>query len=420
MQKRIEIDKNSVCPCGSGEQYKSCCALQNFKWTINEKGDLFQEFQLTEKTKEIFENQEAAFKRHFGRKMRPDEPIFFQTHAFHSPEAFELYSETIFDRMEPDPAIKYANKNLGGFVTETNFDTLTGKQKEEWLKYINEYHTQPQFNEDIPKELKISGELCEEFFTLIFLISNILYKKCKFPKSNRSVPQTERFKTTFILFCFAKTLNHLKSINYLLNSYQGEDALILIRSIFENYLSSIYTIANPESMYDTVMARKGLKNGTYSYKLNKKGKPIYSIAIEKSSGREVPIPISFYQMAKTSPFPSDVLLYETLYPILSGFTHPDLIMKSIYINMNAVNPYHDELYLEVPLNAVFFTMLLVDSFYSLNIATKVIQKDIKRVLKRISRKYMALYKEFSSQGANTNTNIIWNERLDSLAVLSRG
>ena len=420
MQKRTEIDKNSECPCGSGEQYKSCCALQNFKWTINKKGELFQEFQLTDETKELFANQEAAFKRHFGRKMRPDEPIFFQTHALHSPEAFELYSETIFERMEPDPAIKYANKKIGGFVTETNFDTLTGKQKKEWLKYINEYHTESQYDEDVPKDLKISGELCEEFFTLILLISNILYKKRKFSRSIRSLPRMERFKTTFILFCFAKTLNHLKSINYLLNSYQGEDALILIRPIFENYLSSIYTIVNPESMYDTVMARKGLNDGTFSYKLNKKGKPIYSIAIEKSSSREVPIPISFYQMAKTSPFHSDVLLYETLYPILSGFAHPDLIMMSTYINESAVNPYHDELYLEVPLNAVFFTMLLVDSFYSLNIATKVIQKDIKRVLKRISHKYMELYKEFSSQDKNPNTIIVWNERLNSLSVLSRG
>lgn len=418
MQKRTEIDKNSECPCGSGELYRSCCALQNFRWTTNEKGELFQEFQLTDETKEIIKNQEAAFKRHFGRKMRPDEPMFFQTHAFHSTEAFELYSETIFDRMEPDPAIKYANKRLGGFVTETNFDTLTGKQKEEWLKHINEYHTQPQAKEDIPKELKISGEICEEFFTLIFLISNILYKKRKFARSIHSVSRTERFKTTFVLFCFAKTLNHLKSINYLLNSYQGEDALILIRSIFENYLSSIYTIVNPETMYDTVMARKGLKDGTYSYKLNKKRKPVYSIAVDNSSGREVPIPISFYQMAKKSPFPSDVLLYETLYPILSGFTHPDLIMMSTYINMDAVNPYHDELYLEVPLNAVFFTMLLVDSFYSLHIATKIIQKDIKRVLKRISRKYLELYKEFSSQDVSQNTNIIWKDRLNSLAVLS--
>lgn len=418
MQKRIEIDKNAECPCGSGELYRSCCALQNFKWTINEKGELFQEFQLTDEASEILEKQEAAFKRHFGRKMRPNEPIFFQTHAFHSNEAFELYSESIFDRMEQDPAIKYANKRLGGFVTQTNFGTLTGKQKEEWLRYFNEYHTLPPDKENLPKELNISGELCEEFFTLIYLISNILYKKRKFAKSIHSLSRSERFKASFILFCFAKTLKHLKSIHQLLNSYQGEDAFILIRSIFENYLSSIYVIVSPETMHDTVKARIGLKDGTYSYKLNKKKKPIYSIAIENSTGREIPIPISFYQMAKKSPFSDDVLLYETLYPTLSGYTHPDLIMMSTYINMNDINPYHDELYLEVPLNAVFFTILLIDSFYSLRIATKIIQKDIKRVLKRISSLYFQLYNEFSKQGVNEYTSEIWKDRLNSLSVLS--
>jgi len=417
MQKRTEIDKNSECPCGSGKLYRSCCALQSFRWSTNEKGELFQEFKLTDETKEILKNQETAFKRHFGRKMRPDEPIFFQTHAFHSPESFELYSETIFDRMEPDPANKYANKRLGCFVTETNFATLTGKQKKEWLRYINEYHTLPPDKGNIPKELKISGKICEEFFTLIYLISNILYKKRKFAKSIHSVSPSERFKATFTLFCFAKTLKHLKSIHHLLNSYQGEDAFILIRSIFENYLSSIYTIIFPETMHDTIKARIGLKDGTYSYKINKKGKPIYSIAIENSTGREIPISISFYEMAKKSPFSDDVLLYETLYPTLSGYTHPDLIMMNTYINMIEVNPYHDELYLEVPLSAVFFTILLVDSFYSLRIATKIIQKDIKRVLKRICSLYFQLHKEYSIQGVNEYTSEIWKDRLNSISVL---
>ena len=420
MKNRKELDKQSICPCGSGEPYGSCCALQNFKWTINDKGELFQEFQLTDETSEILKNQEAAFKRHFGRGMRADEPILFQTHAFYSPEAFELYSEEIFDRMESDPAIKYANMKLGGFVTPSNFRTLTGKQKKEWLKDINEYHTLPSTKENIPKDIKISADLCEEFFTLIYLISNILYKKRKFSKSVHSLPPTVRFKGTFILFCLAKTLKHLKSINYLLNSYQGEDALILIRSIFENYLSSIYTNVDPESMHDIVMARIGLSNGTYSYKLNKSKNSIYSIAIETSTGREIPLSISFYNMAKKSPFPEDVKLYEARYPFLSGYTHPDMIMMSTYINMNTINPYHDELYLEVPLNAVFFTILLLDTFYSIEIATKIIQGDIKRVLKRIYNKYKALSEEFSRQGVNEENFIIWMDRLNDLSVLSRG
>jgi len=206
---------------------------------------------------------------------------------------------------------------------------------------------------------------------------------------------------------------------HLLNNYHGEDSLILVRSIFENYLSSIHVVNHPKEIHDKIIARVGLLSGAFSYKRNSKGNPIYSKAIDNKTKEEVDISFSFSEMAKRSLYPEDYIIYERQYSRLSSYVHPDFLKVTDYMEADSIPAYKEEWYLEVPLLSIYFTVLILDCFYSLIIATKQIQGDIRRIVRRIVNKYMRLFMEYEKNENMNDDMLSIRNCLQKLSVLKQ-
>jgi hypothetical protein len=72
--------------------------------------------------------------------------------------------------------------------------------------------------------------------------------------------------------------------------------------------------------------------GAYKAKLKKNGKPHYGICVDPATGNEFNITISNGELIKISDFSFEEPIYYDLYPLLSGFVHPDItrdVLKSV-------------------------------------------------------------------------------------------
>lgn len=364
----------------------------------------------------ILEKQMTEFKRFFGRNPGPHDTVFFREQAFQSPESMRQQMIDIMKEAGIDDALIFAYDKCGFILTAQNRKHTPIADEKAWEDAIKEFDEIKNSKTDDPFA-KITDKLMFEFFAVIYLISNILFRKRKYQRHVNSLPELTAFSGSFILFCLAKTFKHLKSIKYLLDHNHGEDALILVRAVFENYLGSMHSVNNPHEIRDQFIARVGLSSGEYSYKHNRKGKPIFSKAIDNKTKKEVNITYSFSEMAKRSPHDEDYMLYDSLYSRLSSLVHPDFLLVTDYLGGKSIPEYKDQWYLEVPLLSIFFSILILDSFYSLNIAIKPIQSDIRRIGLRIAKKYSNLFDEYKKTDQMSDLLSVISNRLQKLSVL---
>jgi hypothetical protein len=95
---------------------------------------------------DVYREQTAAFRRKFGREMGPDDPFFFDPDAdtpqFRAPdEAWYAIDQIalIMGQAGVDGATVYAFKKTRGLFPTAD-RPLTGEEKKQWTRAINEYH----------------------------------------------------------------------------------------------------------------------------------------------------------------------------------------------------------------------------------------------------------------------------------------
>ena len=99
----------------------------------------------------VYRKQIEAFRRKFGREMRPDDPFFFDpnlpTPQFRSPEEAQQVLDLLVELMAEagiDPETIYAFKTTGGLLpSETAF---TPDQESDWNAAVREYQEKLQRN----------------------------------------------------------------------------------------------------------------------------------------------------------------------------------------------------------------------------------------------------------------------------------
>src|SRR5262245_10464885 len=75
----------------------------------------------------------------------------------------------------------------------------------------------------------------------------------------------------FIYYCVTKSTKTLLAINALIALGLGEDAQILLRSAYENYLAISYLRANPHRLDDLVEMKIAVSGGHVEHPLTSKG-----------------------------------------------------------------------------------------------------------------------------------------------------
>lgn len=131
-------------------------------------------------------------------------------------------------------------------------------------------------------------------------------------------------------FCMTKSCQSLATITLILKAGYPEDALILLRSVYECYLSTVFVLNNPDRIDDFIQKPVGILTGRYHHPETKNKRINYKRIIVKETGEVIPYSVTIRQLAKGSPYASDIKLYDVLYLFLSEMVHPHIVNSGNY------------------------------------------------------------------------------------------
>lgn len=95
----------------------------------------------------------------------------------------------------------------------------------------------------------------------------------------------------YVHYCFTKSCKTLRGVEHLLNQGLPEDAMTLLRGVYENYLHIVFVIQNPERIGDFVWKKIALRTGRLQPALSAKGKRIPGKMLDTATGEIVPFGI---------------------------------------------------------------------------------------------------------------------------------
>lgn len=378
--KKAKISRNQLCPCESGRKYKNCCLDKKLEWGINSNGK-YEKIQIidneiaVEELTRVFDMQKERFKKVFGREMEDEEKIFFDQDSYSIESRFNNVVKYM-EKCDIDPAIIYATNKTKMFVSEFNKDIMTGKQIKEWNEAIDEYYDTINQSEN---EESLIDMIFTEIESIVILYGTILSYSGELENPIKELSSYKYYEVIF--FNITKSVKTLKSIRHNLLSELIEDALNLIRSLYENYLHLIYCINEPEKIEELLKAKLGVKKGTHIIKKINKNR--FIVSKDKNSNTSVKEYITTYEKAKSSKHKEDLIIFNYVYSFLSGFTHPDIDNIKHYTSESKFNATIKCESDTAIFFAVYIGTLILSETLILDSLSETCKKDIVRVSNRI-------------------------------------
>jgi hypothetical protein len=134
----------------------------------------------------------------------------------------------------------------------------------------------------------------------------------------------------FFYYCFTKSTKTLVALNLLISQHLGEDAQILVRSAYENYLAMSFLAANPSRLEDVVDKKVGLHTGHFRHLVTPKRRVDYRKIIDTESGEILPFDLSVAEMASLGRYSEDREVHWPLYGFLSEHCDPHMMASGNY------------------------------------------------------------------------------------------
>ena len=174
---------------------------------------------------------------------------------------------------------------------------------------------------------------CDDFFSLITLNCQQFIQSYSIVEA--SIHQDkENYEylcfNDFLHCCFTKSCKSLLAIQNLLLNKFPEDALIVLRSVYENYLHISYVLANPDKIDDLVKKIIGAKLGYFKHPLSKKGKPIKNKIIDPTTDEILDFGIFINDLVEGGKYEIDKQIHTILYPFLCELVHFNMITAGNY------------------------------------------------------------------------------------------
>jgi hypothetical protein len=322
-----------LCPCGTGRRFENCCRTKSFEWVADGEGGWDRSVPIKPEHRPHFDAIVGRFKAIFRRDPLPHDNPAVETYVMSADDFMDAF-EVAAGRADVglDPAFFYAMRKTGSIVLSELRHVVPEKRLEEWDKAIAEYQrtrTQP-VPDDLTAVAELKRQLDEEFERLPYILGKMV-KDCAatHPRFLKGVAQ---FQRGFVFFAVARTAKTVRALKHLIGDNLGEDALSLVRSIYENYLHMVIAVLAPGLLKRLADAQVGLVIGTHRNPLNSRGKPNRRIIEDPSNGQRVRADVTTLELAQQSPFPQDVLVHRLLYSFLSRYTHPHVRTVAHYMD----------------------------------------------------------------------------------------
>jgi len=151
-------------------------------------------------------------------------------------------------------------------------------------------------------------------------------------KKNGEIDGGDAF-SDFFLFCLTKSFKSFGAVNTLIQHQFSQDALILLRTVYETYLILSYLIKNPMEINEILGKRLGFSKGVYQKIKDTKGRIIRGKLIDTRNQEVFDFGISISKISKSGRYEIDGLIHEILYKFLSEFVHPNMICSVGYMDV---------------------------------------------------------------------------------------
>ncbi|MDZ7962823.1 MAG: DUF5677 domain-containing protein [Aulosira sp. DedQUE10] len=140
----------------------------------------------------------------------------------------------------------------------------------------------------------------------------------------------ERIVHDYVFYCFTKACKTLMAVSLLLDNKLPEDAMILLRSVYESYLHIVYVLQNPNRIDDFVQKKIGLYVGRFKHPLSKKGDKKFNQVIDSQTGEISTYGIGMSTLVSGSKYQFDKDVHKVMFPFMSEYTHPNMIASGNY------------------------------------------------------------------------------------------
>ena len=167
----------------------------------------------------------------------------------------------------------------------------------------------------------------------------------------------------YLHFCYAKSTKTGAAIELLVHANFREDAFILLRANYENYLSFWYVLRNPESIDSFVTAKVGKSNRRFAHP--KKGPSRHLKVIDTISGEEYLYGRSMSKLARNSSPRVSIDFHELFYEYLCEFTHTHFMAFGDYLdprNLSKITARNYGVNLEVVTYSLLLSTMWLESF----------------------------------------------------------
>ena len=390
-----KIKRNEQCPCESGKKYKNCCFNKDYEFFENNEGQIIKRIKLDQPiVQDILTKQDVRFRDIFGRERLGNDPIFPDTLLLSEEDYKEQVSEMLA-MINVAPQIIYAFNKLGYCIVDGLQGKYTDQELADWKSAINEYFQikEGKIRVEISSFAKNVEKIETSFEKLKLLYALIIHKYNK-ELSVREADDPE-FLKSYCYFILSKNLKTIKSIEVLIDNNLGEDAIILIRSIYENYLQILMAIYSPQQLQDELNAKIGLIQNLYE---RKKGN--FNTLINKQTKKEVRL-LTGIKRATLNPNTKieDEAIYSYLYNFLSSFTHPDISTIEQYIGSEGFTHVERNLIIESKLYLCLVNILLMSELIDSSLIDDISLNDFKVFISEINPVLQGVLKEVIEDGA---------------------
>ena len=198
----------------------------------------------------------------------------------------------------------------------------------------------PEFILPQKKEvLKINGNVISQIKLLEELIDRNGNVKVLTKEKNEI--NGEDYYHDFVYFVLTKTTKTLRASILLAENIFPEDSQILLRSVYENYLTLNHLSKNMEELDFFLRKTAGLAAGILSHPLSKNNKVQRNKILNSETGEISDFGISINKMAESINSLEKKQIHKELYPYLCELTHLNMISSGNYRNNDCSEYIYD-------------------------------------------------------------------------------
>jgi uncharacterized protein DUF5677 len=301
----------------------------------------------------------------------------------HSEENFWQHAQTTGEAADIPEQLIFAWRRSGFIVAEHTRELMSENEYKEWTDAIDEYFEIKERGFD-PFFIftYLSGEEYELYKSLVAQLDHaiiVLGFALTAPIRLRDSANYFRY------LLMQRAMRSLRTIREMYTTRYDDDCLSIARNMYEAYLRMKLLRLDQTSAerFEAIIAHEV---GAFQTKVNKNGKPSYGICVDPQTGKEFKAIIYNREILEISDFPLDEPLYYDLYPLLSGFVHPDLThdaLRSIEARRADLNREGDPVR-SIVLVVFVCVLVLLETAESTFLRTQT-KRDIRHVIKTLCK-----------------------------------